>query len=546
MNATVEYKPKPAMLAFRDPKSINFGKRFRENYEVDGDFLDSIKEKGVLQPISITYTDKLIAGGRRLTAALKLNLQQIPVLIRDTEDELDLRECELFENIHRKGLRWDESVLLTARIHELMFNKHGSKWTQRATAGILDRSVGGIHRHLDLARYLDKLPDLKKEGTEDAAVKKLRKMTESLVVSSMVGRHEDTAKAILEATSNTSTVTTETTPPVISKSPTKELESSGPEKAKPVDPRILNAVYAGNHYRIGDAFEGMQYIMDQKLTPPIHFVEIDPPYAIDLKSQKKGDENRALNRYEEVDAEKYPGFINKLCRMVYGITPENTRLIFWFGQEWYSMVRKNLEDAGFSVDPIPCIWAKPAGQTNSPERYLARCYESFFVATKGEGIPLRKRGRSNIFAFNPVAAQRKYHPTQRPVELMEEILQTFAWPRSIIMVPFMGSGVTLQAAYRQGMTGFGWDTNTENQPKFLAEVQGDIENLFDKPMKEEQVDLEELTGAPAFGQADPETDENYESDLEDDDDEDDESEEDEDDEDDEDDEEGLEEDDEEE
>ncbi|MEK0325184.1 MAG: site-specific DNA-methyltransferase [Nitrosopumilus sp.] len=152
-----------------------------------------------------------------------------------------------------------------------------------------------------------------------------------------------------------------------------------------------------------------------------------------------------------------------------------------------------LTNVGFSVDKIPCIWTKPAGQSNSPELYLARCYEPFFVATKGDGIPIRQRGRSNIFQFPTVPAARKYHPTQRPVELMREILRTFSYPGSIILSPFLGSGATLRAIYAEGMMGWGWDLNGDNYEPFLAAVEKDIQDYTSEGNKQSGED----TGTPS-------------------------------------------------
>ena len=71
---------------------------------------------------------------------------------------------------------------------------------------------------------------------------------------------------------------------------------------------------------------------------------------------------------------------------------------------------------------------------------------------------------------------------------MQEILQTFAWEGSIIMVPFLGSGATLVAAYREGINGFGWDLQEEYKEMFLAAVEDDIVNYHEK---EEEEDTEE-------------------------------------------------------
>lgn len=449
---------------------IDTGERFRKVYEID-DLVESIQEKGVLQPITVCRSEsgyRLMAGGRRLAAAKAAGLSTIPCLIREIEGELDLREIEYVENAYRKDLTWQERMNLVVEIHRLMKQKFGGQWNQRKTAQKLDRNVGGINRLLQLKDMIDKFPDIAKEETEDAAVKKARQVLEAVTVQALTRKHE-AAAVELEKAGDSEVISSRT--------------------GKPLDSFETICRRAKDHYRIGDAFEEMEAIIgDPDLNPPIALVEVDPPYGIDLKKQKKGDETRSLNKYEEVDADDYTGFTNRLIQDLYDITPTNTRIIYWFAMEWYDTITRKLTDIGFQYDPIPCIWVKPSGQTNSPETYLARAYETFLICWKGDGIPIRERGRANVFNFPPVPPTRKFHPTQRPVELMREILKTFGWPNNIVLIPFLGSGATLRACYAESMIGFGWELNAENKPKFLAAVEQDIETHYSKGEIEDDPD----------------------------------------------------------
>ena len=444
-----------------DPNDVNVGERFRKDYDLSEDFLNSITEKGFVQAITLSQNMELVAGGRRLAAA-KLLEMKIPYIMRQVDDELDLRECEFIENAFRQDLNWQERNASVARIHFLMKEKHGDRWTMRKSADLIGRSAGGIVRCLQMHEQVSKFPKLGEFKTEDEAVKMLRKLKEKVASQILVKEHTERTE--------------------------KYFESEDGEK---IDARVMSAMSATNHFKIGDAFEGMQEMIDKGLCPPVAFVEVDPPYGINLKQVKKGDRDRKLDRYEEVASSKYPAFIKKLCGYLYEVTPKNTRVCFWFGIEWYNIVRHSLEGAGFKVDPIPCLWTKRAGQTNAPELYLARAWEPFFLATKGEGIPIRNRGRINVFDFPVVPASRKYHPTQRPIELMQEILRTFAWEGSIIMVPFLGSGATLLAAYREKINGFGWELNEENKEPFLAAVEQDIAEILSTPDEDSGVEASE-------------------------------------------------------
>lgn len=71
------------------------------------DLAGSIKEHGVLQPLTVTRkgdgTYELIAGERRLRASRQAGLKTVPVIVRDATDQQKL-ELALIENIQRQDL----------------------------------------------------------------------------------------------------------------------------------------------------------------------------------------------------------------------------------------------------------------------------------------------------------------------------------------------------------------------------------------------------------------------------------------------------------
>jgi len=146
--------------------------------------------------------------------------------------------------------------------------------------------------------------------------------------------------------------------------------------------------------------------------------------------------------------------------------------VFWYGMSRHQEVLEILRRVGWSVPDIPAIWYKgEVGQTASPDTTFGSCYEPFFVARKGQP-KLARPGRGNVFNFTSL--QKKTHPTEKPVWLLEELLRVFCWPGSRVLCPFLGSGVTLRAAYKLGHTGMGWDLSERHKAGFLATVAADM------------------------------------------------------------------------
>ncbi len=70
------------------------------------ELMNSIKEKGVVQPVLVRRTPdgyELIAGERRLRAVKGLGIDKIPAIVRDVND-VDTLEMALIENIQREEL----------------------------------------------------------------------------------------------------------------------------------------------------------------------------------------------------------------------------------------------------------------------------------------------------------------------------------------------------------------------------------------------------------------------------------------------------------
>lgn len=409
---------------------IKIGKRFRENLGSLISLTESIKEKGLIQPITVSEQLHLVAGGRRLASCLELGMDKIPAVIRKIESELDSREVELFENIHRKEMEWQEQIRLVARIHNLMKEKHGDNWTQLATSKLLGRSRSSVTDAVELSEALDVIPELEESSTADMARKKYKRVIEEIVV-----------KEALE-----------------------EAKDKNQKKA---------IIWASDHYIVGDVFKRIGVIADGVM----HFAEVDPPYAIDLHAKRK-DKGEYLKTYDEIDAKDYPAFLEEITKQVYRVLYPNAFCVWWHGPTWSDLVKKNLLAVGFKVDTIPAIWYKPGGGfTNSPNTKLARTYEPFFVCSKGEPL-LRARGHSNVFPFPTVPPSQRIHATERPVELMREVLRTFVYPGARVIVPFLGSGNTLIACYKEGMIGFGYDLSKEHKRGFLVRVAKEFPDDF--------------------------------------------------------------------
>lgn len=93
-------------IVWENPKNLIVDKnsRFRIDENLS-ELMESIKQNGILQPITARKEDKhIICGNRRLGAAIKLNLSRVPVRYLEGIDDKELLILNLMENLQRRDI----------------------------------------------------------------------------------------------------------------------------------------------------------------------------------------------------------------------------------------------------------------------------------------------------------------------------------------------------------------------------------------------------------------------------------------------------------
>jgi ParB family chromosome partitioning protein len=124
--------------------------------ELIDELADSIRERGVLQPILLRPEGDgymIVAGERRWRAAQAARLHTIPAIVRDI-DESTTAELALIENIQREDL----NAIEEAEGYRQLIQRHGH--TQDGVAQIVHKSRSHV---ANLLRLLD-LPDMVKQS----------------------------------------------------------------------------------------------------------------------------------------------------------------------------------------------------------------------------------------------------------------------------------------------------------------------------------------------------------------------------------------------
>lgn len=434
-----------AMISIND---IEVGERYREEMGDVNELEASMKESGLIGPLAVSKTGdkyKLLAGERRLIVLRKNDVDKIPVRIYSSDiSELERRVIEKAENFYRKDMEYWEYDKLVSDIHSMQQELHGVKapgpsqegWGVKDTGEMMGMSKGPVSEAIKRSEARQAYPDLFEHcKTQKDATNLIKKMDEAVIKEAI----------------------------------SKKLDSGGASS---------DIQQLAKSYILGDVFEGMKKIP----SGVIHMVEIDPPYAIGLKEAKKRDSEVKYDmlNYNEVTSSSYLDGdpdpktpwrgMNSLFKECYRVMSDHSWLLCWIAPEpWFCDIYSSIRSAGFETTRMCGIWTKRTGQSRRPEIHLANSYEMFFYAWKGRPA-MNKAGSTNMFDYAPVSAEKKTHPTERPLDMMIDIYDTFAFPGSRILIPFLGSGSGLLAAHTLGMSAFGYDLGKSFRDSFLVKL----------------------------------------------------------------------------
>ena len=323
---------------------IIIGDRAREDLGDIESLQNSIKERGLMNPIMVSRESmELIGGYRRLICHRNLGLKTIMAQYYEELSEIEKKIFELEENLH-KELTWDEQSNLRAQIHELWQKERGKAIKGYKGRGqslddsskALNVSTTTLSQDISLAEAMKLVPKIAEFTSRKQALKSLGKMKEIAILTELARRD------------------------------VLEREAVGGEKL----PYIISC---------GDAIK----LIDETIEPEtIDLVLFDPGWGIssDKKASKRGPRGEKV--FYDDSPEVSFKFMMEILPKIYEKMKNDTHMYMFIGMQYtsywisfltnqrlilkdgipdkYETVEKDREWK-FDVRNIPLIWVKEGG-----------------------------------------------------------------------------------------------------------------------------------------------------------------------------------------
>jgi site-specific DNA-methyltransferase (adenine-specific) len=201
-----------------------------------------------------------------------------------------------------------------------------------------------------------------------------------------------------------------------------------------------------------DCLEGLNHIPDYS----IDLVVTDPPYGISKELNCKGKR------------------LGSTAKLDFNFGEWDT-----FSKEWFHLAVKKTrgwmmtfcakKDVGFFIDTLEkdgfiavdvLVWQKPDPiPLNAKSRFL-NAWEAVVIG-KRPGSTWNSSYEHNIIKCQAPKGKSRFHPTQKPVELIKKLISLASNEGDIVLDPFMGSGTTAVACIELKRNYIGFELSKE-------------------------------------------------------------------------------------
>lgn len=234
----------------------------------------------------------------------------------------------------------------------------------------------------------------------------------------------------------------------------------------------MRTVYESDRAQVihGDARE----VMAKLKTESVDLVCVDPPYGVEWRSNLRAERFDTLHEDGADDREGVRKILEECVRVV-----GQKRHLYVFGPT-------DILDGLKVTAPVSLIWEKgvkgagdltsPWGPSHEPINFLVSLHRHAGKAGKLQTVAARLR-KDSVLHFQRPTGRNVRHPTEKPVGLMAELIESSSVAGEMVLDPCAGSGSTGVAAVLRGRRALLIDSH-EPYAQMAAERVAEAERVY--------------------------------------------------------------------
>lgn len=200
-----------------------------------------------------------------------------------------------------------------------------------------------------------------------------------------------------------------------------------------------------------DCITGLKLIDDES----VDLLLTDPPYNVSQKSNfhTMGRQGIDFGEWDkEFDQKKW---LELACDKV----RKGGSAVIFNDYKNIGEMKEILESKGFIIKEM-LIWKKPNPMPRNRDRLYVTTIEIALWAVKGKGWTFNRQRdtyENAIFESPTVNHKKRIHPTQKPLEILNEIIKIHSNENDLILDPFIGSASTAIACLENNRNYIGFE-----------------------------------------------------------------------------------------
>jgi DNA modification methylase len=363
--------------------------------------------EGIREKILI-WNGFIIDGHNRYEISLKWDLE-IQTETKHFKDEEAVKEWMILNQFGRRNLSNYQRSVLALQLEEVFSKK--AKENQGARTDISQISVKS--KSIDTQKELSKVANVSHDTI--AKVKKIQAQASEEVKAKLSTGEVSINAAYQEI---------------------KKEEKKEAYKSKVIENRIETKI--SKNIINGDSLQILESLEDGC----IDVVLTDPPYGISYKSNRSIYDD-AITKRGLLNDGKDEAFnlLEKTCKVLSRKSADNSHLYFFCSWNVFSDFERIISK--YFTIKTPLVWDKGNKGSGDLENDWGNQTELVIYCTKGKKLINNRRG--NVLNVSRLHTSKMVHPTQKPVELLKQILEVSILEGDFVVDPFMGSGSTIKA-----------------------------------------------------------------------------------------------------
>ena len=237
-------------------------------------------------------------------------------------------------------------------------------------------------------------------------------------------------------------------------------ETEGDDEAPEVDEKSEPVSKRGEMYELGNSIlmcgdstnaEDVARLMggekaDMVFTDPPYGMGLDTDYS-DMTSKSEFTKRKNIGNSKEYAQGKVDEFAPKMIEMLLSL---NARETFLWGADYYAELLEDKNNGSWIVWDKRASAEGDVAKDESADKMYGSCFELCWSKNKHKRDIARVKW-AGVFGTEKEFDHKRYHPTQKPIKLIEWFMTRYARGGQLVVDLYGGSGSTLIGCEKNGL-----------------------------------------------------------------------------------------------